>query len=64
MPKYQVYGVVTGTKYIGEFEANNKEEAEQIAWDSENSHVSICYHCSKEIDEPQIEKLVVEKVED
>jgi len=61
MAKYKVYGIVTGMKYIGEFEANNKEEAEQMAWDSENGYVSICYHCSKEIDEPQIEKMIVEE---
>jgi len=64
MPKYKVYGVVVGTKYIGEFETHNKEEAEQLAWDSENAYISICYHCSKEIDEPQIEKMIVEKEED
>lgn len=63
MKKYRVYAIVTGTKHIGEFQAKSREEAEQIAWDSDNGYVSICWHCSKEIDEPTIEKMVVEEVE-
>jgi hypothetical protein len=61
MTKYRVYGVVTGTKYIGEFEADSKEEAEQMAWDSEKGYISICHQCAREIDEPTITEMVVEE---
>jgi len=62
MAKYSVYGVINATKYIGEFEANSEEEAEEMAWDSETGFISICYHCSKEIEEPTIYEMVVEEV--
>ncbi|GKV69839.1 hypothetical protein NCCP2716_27580 [Sporosarcina sp. NCCP-2716] len=64
MPKYSIYGVVIGTKYIGEFEADSKEEAEEMAWEHDNASVSLCHHCAgKEIDEPEIDRLVVEESE-
>lgn len=59
--KYRVYGRVVATKYIGEFEANSKEEAEQMAWNADKSDVSVCYHCSKEVSEPEIHKMIVEE---
>lgn len=60
MAKYRAYAVVTATKYIGEFEANSSEEAEQMAWESENAHVSICYHCAKEVDGAELTEMFVE----
>lgn len=63
MPKFSVYGVVKATKYIGEFEAETKELAEQMAWDSDESYVSVCWHCAKEIDEPEIEEMIVGECE-
>jgi hypothetical protein len=41
---------VTATKYLGEFEANSKEEAEQMALESNKNHVSLCHHCSNDLD--------------
>jgi hypothetical protein len=32
MAKFRVYGKVVATKYIGEFEADSKEQAEEMAW--------------------------------
>jgi hypothetical protein len=34
MAKFRVYGKVVATKYIGEFEADSKEQAEEMAWKS------------------------------
>lgn len=50
MPKYRVYGVVTGTKYLGVFEADTQEEAEQMALESNENHVSICHQCAGSFD--------------
>ena len=43
MPKYTIHGIVTATKYIGEYEANSKDEAEAMAW--EDAYVSVCHNC-------------------
>lgn len=64
MPKFRVYGVVVASKYIGEFEAATKEEAEQMAWDSDESSVSVCWHCSRDVEEPQIDELIIEEVKE
>lgn len=61
MPKFSIHGVVTATKYIGEYEANSKEEAEAMAW--EDAYVSVCHNCSSEVDGADIETLVIEEVE-
>lgn len=60
MPKYRAYGVVVGTKYLGEFEAKNKKEAERKALESDECYVSICHQCSGEIDEPEIDEVRIE----
>lgn len=59
MPKYSIYGVVAATKYIGEYEANSKEEAEEMAW--QDAHVSVCHQCANEVDGADITELVVEE---
>jgi hydrogenase maturation factor HypF (carbamoyltransferase family) len=60
--KFNVYATVTGSKYIGEFEADSKEAAEEMAW--KEADVSICHQCSKEIEDPEVTELVVEEVEE
>lgn len=61
MPRFRVYGIVSGTKFLGEVEANDAEAAkEQLA---DEAWVNICHHCSHEIDDPQIVELQAEEVE-
>lgn len=59
--KYHAYGTVSGSKFIGTFEADSEtealEQAEQVA------HISLCHQCSGEIDYPQIEEIFIEVVE-
>lgn len=64
MPKYSVYGVVTGGKYLGVFEAENKEAAEEMAMNSEAAQISFCHHCSRDCEDPQILEFAVEEVTD
>jgi hypothetical protein len=40
---YKAYGVVIGTKYLGEFEADSPEEAERLAW--KGAYVLLCKEC-------------------
>ncbi|MFD1206657.1 hypothetical protein ACFQ38_16290 [Sporosarcina contaminans] len=64
MPKYRMYGVLDATKYLGEVEAENKEQAEEKAWESDEQHVSICHHCSGEFDLGDMIRVIVEEVEE
>lgn len=64
MPKFRVYGIVKATKYIGEFEADTKEDAERMAWNSGEAYVSLCHQCSDEASDPEVDELIVEDTEE
>jgi Fe2+ or Zn2+ uptake regulation protein len=49
MTKYRVYGLFTGSKMLGEFEAEDESEAIDMAAESAANHVSLCHHCSRKI---------------
>lgn len=55
MPKFRVWGRVVGTKYLGVFEVNSKEETEEKA--IKRARVSICHHCSPECSDPELMNL-------
>ena len=63
MPKYIVYGVVSGSKCLGEFEADTKEGAMNEAAESDECYVSLCHQCSGEVDGAEIHEFVVNEVE-
>ncbi len=46
--KFSVVGTVTGTKYLGTFEAPDAETAVEMALDSEAAHVHLCHQCDEE----------------
>lgn len=62
MPKYDIFGIVQGTKYLGQIKAKNKREAEEKALASENCYVSLCNHCSRECEDPEIHRIEVVRV--
>ena len=64
MSKYRAYGVVTGGKYLGEVEADSKEEAISKAGELDTCYVSICHQCSSEIDDPDIHEIQVELIKE
>jgi hypothetical protein len=57
--KFNVYATVTGSKYIGEFEADTKEEALEKAADE--CYVSLCCQCSRECEDPEVTELTAEE---
>lgn len=59
---YTVYGTVSGTKLLGEFEAESESEAIQMAEESEDIYVSLCNQCADECDDAQVTDVYVEKV--
>lgn len=64
MPKYRVYAVVTASKYMGKFEAESKEDAEQMAWESDEAYISVCHQCAREVDGAEIDRMEVEEVDE
>lgn len=63
MPRYRVWGKIVATKYLGEFEAETEAAAEELALESDAAHVTICHHCSDEIEEPEIMGCDAEEME-
>ena len=58
--KYNVYGRVVGSKYLGSVEAFSLEEAQELA-DNLPSHISLCHQCSSQIEDPEISKTTIEE---
>ena len=63
MPKFRISARVVGSKYIGEFEAATKEEAERMAEKSGEIHVSLCHQCAHECEDPECDELYIDEVE-
>lgn len=63
MPKYSVYAIVTGSKFLGEIEAESKEAAIQKGWDHPDCHISICHQCSREVEVGDIYEIQVDEIE-
>lgn len=60
MPKYSVYAKVVGSKYIGDFEAENPEAAIEAAEEAGATWVSLCHQCNSECEDPECVDLVAE----
>jgi hypothetical protein len=65
MAKFNIYGIWTASKFIGEFEAETEEEAVEMAANSEENHVCLCHQCANqvELDEYSAQEFQVEKVD-
>jgi hypothetical protein len=61
MPKFSVYATVTGSKYLGDFEADTKEAAIEQAEASGAAWVSLCHQCDSECEDPQAHDLIAEE---
>lgn len=64
MPKYRAYVVFDASKHAGDFIADDKEQAEEMAWEDGDYHVSICHHCSDQFDFGDPIKMIIEEVDD
>jgi hypothetical protein len=62
LKKWRVYGTVVGGKYLGEFEAATKEEAEQMAMESDAAGISLCHQCTDECEDPHVDEARAEEV--
>lgn len=63
MKKYRVYGLVSATVDLGEYEAESKEDAEKMA--EENTDVdwspTLCHHCANDLDVGDVYEVHVEE---
>lgn len=48
--KFAVYGVATASKFLGYFEAENEQQAKEMASESDEYYISLCHHCSRGLD--------------
>lgn len=60
MKTWRCYGIVTGTKYLGEVQADTEEEAREKAMKLDTCYVSFCYHCSGECEDAEVREFQVE----
>jgi len=60
--KFRVYGIVSGSKFLGVFEAETEQEAKDLGAESENTHISLCHQCSNECDDAQIHEYQADEV--
>ena len=62
--KYHVTLLFTGSKYFGEVEAGSKEEAQEIALNSDRNHACLCHQCTNEIelDETNAQDAIAEEI--
>lgn len=59
--KFACYGRVVGTKYLGEVEAENSDEAVELAHNlPEAQCISVCHQCAKEVGDIEIDDIFVE----
>lgn len=66
MKKYLAYAIATASRFIGEIEAENKEDAIIKAEEHENANslVNLCHYCSKEVDVGDFYEVQVEEIKD
>jgi len=63
--KYRVYGIMTASVQLGEYEASSAEEAKEMAEkdSSANHYPSLCYQCAGEVDLTDVYELQTEEAE-
>lgn len=64
LKKYRVTGHVFAGKYLGIVEAENEEDAKEKGLNLETASVSLCHACAEECEDPQVEDVTVEEIED
>lgn len=59
--KWDCYGIVSASKYLGTVEADTQEQAQGLALDLPECHISLCHQCASQMDDPEIGIIQVEK---
>lgn len=59
--KYAAYAKVSGTKFLGYFEAGSEEEAVKKAGQVNGVHISLCDECQHQCEDPEVVEISVER---
>jgi len=64
MSKYNVYGILGASVFIGEYEADTKEAADKMAEEDPeaNWNPSLCFQCGREVDIGDVYETQVEEI--
>ena len=62
MAIYSVYAAVSGSKYIGDFEADNEDLAIAKAMESGNAHIGLCHQCAKQCEDAEAKDFIAEEI--
>lgn len=64
MPKFRVYALYTGSRYLGEVEADDKEQAHDKALQMDSS-VCLCHQCAGELelDDNNAQEFLIDKAD-
>lgn len=57
---YALTAKVVGTKFLGRVEADSPEEAIAKGYELDSCHVSVCFECSREVEDPEITEIIAE----
>lgn len=65
MKKYKVYGLITASVVMGEYEAESKEQAIKMSENDDQAEwfPSLCHQCAREIELNDITTLEAEEIE-
>jgi hypothetical protein len=62
MPKFHVYATVKGTKYLGEFEAEDEDAAIEVASAAGSAYINLCHQCGTQCEDAQCDDFTAEPV--
>lgn len=60
--KYHVWAKVVGSKYLGEVEADSEEEAIEKGRELDECGIFLCYQCSSECEDAEMEEITVDEL--
>lgn len=64
MPLFSCSGRVVGSKYLGIFRAETKEDAEEKALTSNGASVNLCHECSTECEDAEVDEVFAEPIDE
>ena len=55
MPLYDVYGVYSTAKFIGQYDAPSEEEAMEMAQEDADDAISLCFLCGEDLNDSALQ---------
>lgn len=55
MPKFEVRGIVSASKYVGTFTADTAQQALEMAIEEGDLDCRLCHQCARKMDDPEVD---------